>query len=226
MLNEIIISPTELSSRFAGEYDAITHQPYRIGDHVVRCQQCNRVIKADYIDGSCPLCGASPFIAKRFSESNLIPHESRNFAGHTIQTGNESYHTIVLPRHHSICDRSMGLFSWLIFLSALVAPMPLLIEEVALFICEAMFGLEFQVTCVIFSVISFTAAMIIRFRSQTAELWKHSKWGPLLILIPAVSPYILLTAIWLIIAGVSIALAILAVILCVAIMIGFCQGFE
>lgn len=226
MLNEIIISPAELSSRFAGEYDVITHQPYRVGDHVVRCQRCNTVIKADYIDGSCPLCGASPFIAMQFNESNPIIRETQYLADHTTQTRNESHHTIILPRHHFSYNRDMSLFSWLIFLSALVSLMPLLIEDVALFICEAMFGIELPVACIILSIIGFITAMFIRFQTKTADLWKHSKWGPLLTLIPAISPYILLTAMWLIIAGVSIALAILAVVLCVAIMIGLCQGFE
>ena len=226
MLNEIIITPAELSSRFAGEYDVITHQPYRVGDHIVRCQRCSAVIKTDYIDGSCPLCGTSPFIPMQFSESNSILSGSQNRNRLSTQTLNESHNSIVLPRRRFRNDRNMKLFSWLIFLSALVSPMPLLIEEVALFICEAMFGVDFQAAYAILSLIAIIAAVFIRFRNETADLWKRSKWGPALILIPAFSPYILLTAIWLFIAGVSIALALLAVVLCVGIMIGICKGFE
>ena len=226
MLNEIIISPAELSSRFAGEYDVVTHQPYRVGDHIVRCQQCSTVIKADYIDGSCPLCGASPFIAMQFSESSPVSRESWYLSGRANQMRNESGPAIVLPRQHFRYNRDLRLFSWLIFLSALLSPMPLLIEEVALFLCEAMFGVELQVACIFLGVIAIITAMLIRFCDETIELWQHSRWGPMLILVPGISPYALLTAIWLIIAGISIALAVLALVLCVAIMIGICQWYE
>ena len=225
MKYEIEITPSDLASQFAGEYDVITHQPYRIGDHLVRCRQCRAVIKTDYIDGECPLCGASPFVGMQFRPNETRQNENRRVERSHPASQIASQCTIT-PRQRFCYNRNETLLTLLVNISAILSPFPLWIDEVGRFIHDAMFGMDFLTTYVIFGTISFIVSIIIEWRNDTAELWKHSKWGLLLIFIPALCPYLLLAGIWLMIGGLSIVLAIVALALCVAVIIGLFQFFD
>ena len=225
MIHEIIISPADLSTQFAGEYDVITHQPYRIGDHIIRCRQCHTVIKTEYIDGECPLCGASPFVGTQFRPSNSNQSVNRR-TERRPQINHVSAPAAITPRHRFRYNRSERLLSWLITISAILSPLPLWIDAIAEFICEAMFGMGYLAVYIIFAVASLIAALIIECRNDTTELWKHSLWGPVLIPLPAFCPYLLLAGVWIVIGGLSIVLAIAALMLCIAVVMGCFQIFD
>ena len=89
-----------------------------------------------------------------------------------------------------------------------------------------MFGIDFLAAYIIFGVVSFLASLVIEWRTDTIELWKHTKWGLLLIFLPALCPYLLLAGLWLLISGLSIAIAIAALALCLAVIIGIFQIFD
>lgn len=211
MTNELIISQANYSSLFAGERDVITHQPYRIGDRVVRCQRCRAIIKTEFVDTGCPLCGTSPFISTQFSNN-----VSRASYGHS---------SVVSPSRNYRTNRSRSTLFTLLFLSVAASTIPFQIESILPFLSEAMFDMDLSSAFIAVVVVSFITALVVGCRSDTVNYWKHKKAGFLVALVPAFSPYLILALLWLGAFAIGVAIAIAVVALCIGIIVGICSGF-
>lgn len=211
MNNELIISQANYSSLFAGERDVVTHQPYRIGDRVVRCQRCRAIIKTEFVDTCCPLCGASPFVATQFNNTTSRP---------------ANYHSsIVSPSRNYRTNRSRSTLGTLLILSVATSTLPFHIESILPFLSEAMFEMDLASALIAVVIVSIITALVVGFSSDTVNYWKHKRSGFLVALAPAFSPYLILALLWLGAFAISVAIAIAAVALCIAIIVGICSGF-
>lgn len=197
MCEEMIITEADLASRFQGERDLITYSPYHVGDRVVRCSGCRAVIKSEYVSNNrCPLCGRTPFLP-----APVTPTQQG-----VINSGN---------------IRSLTTFLWLLILSVIAAYIPFAFPGATGFLCEASFEIGLGPTLISIGAISLIAAIILYFNRSTRRLWQNCGWGGFLVLVPVSAPYFVLTALWLVV----LALAIAAVIACIALVIGIIACF-
>ena len=211
MNNELIISQANYASLFAGERDVITHQPYHIGDRVVRCQRCRAVIKTEFVDTGCPLCGASPFIPAQFN--NIA---SRTTCGHS---------SVVAPSRHYRTNRSKSSLITLLILAVSASTIPFQIDGALPFLSEAMFDMELSSAFIAVVIVSALTALVIACRSDTVNYWKHKRSGFLIGLLPIISPYLVVALLWLGAFAIGVVIAIAAVALCIALIAGICSGF-
>ncbi len=197
MREEMIITEADLASRFQGERDLITYSPYRIGDRVVRCSGCRAVIKSEYVSNNrCPLCGRTPF----------LPAPVNPTQQGVISSGN---------------IRSLTTFLWLLVLSIIAVYIPFVFPGAIGFLYEASFEIGLGPMLISIGIISLIAAIILYFNRRTRWLWQNSGWGGFLVFVPVSAPYSLLAALWLVV----FALAIAAVIACIALVIGIIACF-
>lgn len=218
MEHEVTISESDLRTRFSGEVDVITHQPYRAGDRIVRCSNCHTIIKTEYIDGgSCPLCN-SPFRTTAFetaTQNNITIQSTR-----PILTTAQSY--MSPSRRHHRYNRSKDTLFYLLALAVCVSMVPFWFDASCNFIEKCTFDIDLVYVYIGMTSINIISSMVIWFSQKAEEIWKHGKWGPLILLIPILSPYGIIATVWAVLLGVGIAI----VGLCFALVIGFFSIFN
>lgn len=202
MTGEYTITQQTYETNFRGEHDALTHQAYAVGDVVVRCGSCRRVIKAEFVDGCCPLCGSAPFtsapvIVQRVSiRTPTYPHRSEN------------------------------LFYWLVSLSTVFSIIPLFFEGASQFLSECMFGLCWDWVYFLIFAAAGIAGLVLALCPTTQRFWVRNRWGPVLLAIPPVTPYAILTCIWAVIGIAYLAVCILMIGIVIGIMCAFIAGMS
>ena len=209
MNNELVITQANYESLFAGVRDVITHQPYRIGDRVVRCQHCRAIIRTEFVDARCPMCGASPFVSAYFNNNDSQPGASR---------------PRVVSRRRYRVHRKRWTLNVLLILAVVTSSLPFQFDGFRWFLYGLMPGLD--QTAALLGVVGVSAitAVVIACRSRIVNYWKHKRSGVLVVLIPAVGPYLLAALLLLAAFALGMLIAIAAVILVVAIIIGFFAG--
>lgn len=205
MQNELIITEHEMLSRFQGERDLVTYAPYHIGDRVVRCGRCHCVVKSEYAQNGCPLCGSTPFFPIPITRSN-------NTATSSVQ----SVHQNVV--------RSKKYYLLFLLLSACVALLPFFSSDLSYLVYEATYGLETEWCFVLFGLVSFGTVLYLYFSKKYSIVWQREPYGFLLAFVPMLAPYLILAGIWLAILVLSIVFYVIAIIICVAVFIGIIAG--
>lgn len=205
MQNELIITEREMNSRFQGERDLVTYAPYHIGDRVVRCGRCHSIVKSEYAQDGCPLCGHTPFFP--------VP----------IVRGQESSSTAVVSTRH-YAYRSKKQYLLFLLLSACAALIPFLSSELTFYIYEATYGLNTEWAFALFGAVSFGVALYLYLNKKYIAIWQRKDTGYLLVFAPVLSPYIVLAGIWLAILVLSIIFYGIAIVICIGIFIGIVAG--
>ena len=192
MHNEMVITDIDIKTRFQEERDLITYEPYRVGDRVVRCGNCRAVIKTEFVSNdTCPLCGCSPFIPAlvNASQENAIVSEK---------------------------SRSLTVYMCLLMLSAMAAYIPFSFSEASRFLCEASFQIGLEATLVFVGLTGIITVAVLYLNVRYRKTWQTAPAGSLLVLTPAAMPYLVLTAVW-VLMGI---LVIMAVLVCCYLVIG------
>ena len=201
MRGELVITADELRTRFQGERDLVTYSPYQIGDRVVRCSCCRSVIKTEFVlAGVCPLCGQRPF----------VPAPVINEDRHHMDEA-----------HYAVHYRSLTCYLVLLILSAGLSLAPLYFPNLYELFYEATFNIGLQNCRIAAGIISSLAAVILYCSDQCRLIWRRSRFGWALLLIPMAVPYITVLAIWAVIFIVSFIIAGFLCALGVAIVFGF-----
>lgn len=190
MRGEMIITETDLVSRFRGERDLITYAPYQVGDRVVRCSHCKAVVKSEFVNHCCPLCSCTPF-----TPAPVDPAQQRIIPSHTV--------------------RSLTTFFWILLLSVVATYIPFAFPGAVVFLDEASLGIGLSTLLISIGVISLITATVLYFNKSTRRFWQDSGWGCFLALAPVSAPYLVLASLW----AVAFALAIAAAIACIALII-------
>lgn len=190
MNHELVITDSDLRTRFNNERDMVTLSPYRVGNRVVRCSSCRTIVKSEFVSGGCPICGHSPFLP--------APVNTRTNGSSAIET------------------RSLTTFLWLLLLSAMAALIPFAFPAMSDFIYEATFGIGFYYSMICVGAVSLIAALITYNNQKGRRMWQNADGGGLLLFIPVGTPYLILGAIWIAIFVISIIIAIA----CIAFVIG------
>lgn len=202
MTGEHTITRQEWERCFRGEHDALTHQAYEIGDAIVRCSNCHRIIKAEFVEGCCPLCGSSPFTS--------IPVITQHVTIHT-------------PQYYR---RSENCFGCLLALSGFLSVVPLLFDGSAQVILKYMFGLSWDVTYFVFLGVTAIASVILALWEPTRTFWIRNRWGPVLLGIPILTPYAVLLCIWAVIGIAYVMISLLMIAVVIGIMCAFIAGLS
>lgn len=190
MNHELVITESDMRTRFNNERDMVTLSPYRVGDRVVRCSSCRTIVKSEFASRGCPICGHSPFLPAPINTSDV--------------------------RTTAIETRSLTTFLWLLLLSAMVSLLPFAFPSMTEFLYEATFGIELCYSMLCVGAVSLIAALITYNNSNGRRRWQNADGGGLLLLIPVGTPYLLLAAIW----AVILVISIIIVIACIAFVIG------
>ena len=224
MRYEMIITDRDLKTRFKGERDLVTYAPYHIGDRVVRCRNSLSVIKTEFIDAQCPLCGHAPFTPAPIQTEQFVIRQSKS-GGMALTPAMSPVRGTV--RHNGNAEhreqRSLPCFLLLLILSAVVALVPFavafFIPEAGEFIYEATCEIGLGYAAAIAGVISLITVLLIYSNDNNRRKWCDAEGGGALVLLPVSTPYMVLAAIWivisllatlLVIAGIIFALGILA----------------
>lgn len=193
MNHELVITESDLRTRFNNERDMVTLSPYRVGDRVVRCSSCRMIVKSEFVSGGCPICGHSPFLP--------APVNTRVVGTSAIET------------------RTFTAFLWLLLLSAAFSLLPFAFPSMAEFLYEATFGINLCYSMLGVGVVSVVAALITYNNSKGRRMWQNTGGGALLLLIPLGTPYLLIAAIWAVIFVISIIIAIACIVFAFGIII-------
>lgn len=158
MNHKMVISESDLITRFNNERDVVTLSPY----HVVRCSSCRTIVKSEFVSDRCPVCGHSPFLPAPINAS-------RN-------------------RSPVIETRSLITFLWLLLLSAAAALIPFAFPDTTEFIYKATFEVGFYYSIICVGAVSAIAALIIYNNRKGRKMWQNANGGGFLLLIPAGAP--------------------------------------
>ena len=180
MDHEMVITQKDLDTRFQGERDLVTYAPYQIGDRVVRCSACHCVVKTEFITNQCPLCGHAPFVPVPV----VAPEDDA-------------------PVRNQRRDRSD--FFWMLMVSAGLSLVPYFIFEGSSFMQEVTFGAAPDQVLLYGSLTALIVALIVY--CSAGKSWEKRE-GSGFVLLPAISPYLLLAGIWALIALSAVLLTI------------------
>ena len=213
MLNELVITQANYQSQFAGERDVVTHQPYRIGDRVVRCRNCLAIIKTEYVDGSCPMCNTTPFVSVSFhGNASRQGGKHPNVVSPRRNWNYRRPENTTWRRFEPFC-RSRRMLMILLVLAVIISGIPLEIRDFRKFIYGIIPDLNLSTAkTVVIGVSAITAVMIACIR-RIADYWKYKRSGFLIPLIPVVSPYLLAAICVLAVWAFHALLAVAAVVL-------------
>lgn len=177
---------------YEGEYDAVTHAPYQLGDVLCRCTHCGRLVREDLLTGGrCPLCG-EPFRAAR-----LRRHRS-----------------VRIP---SAADRRAEGRRWkcLACLLALLAPLPVLIWKEGAAAAFPWLGSGWLTLGVL--IVSAVCAAVTVTDRDLAPLWERRKQALLLAFLPLLVPCGFWLAVWLLVQVLLLMLELLKVLVVIAV---------
>ena len=229
MNNELIITQSNYETLFAGARDVITHQPYRIGDRVVRCRRCRAIIKTEFVDTRCPMCGASPFISVRF-DANVSgtagKHPPAVSPGRYYHASGRHSRAGVSGREYYFC-RSRWTLAILLVLAVVASTFPFRIDGFRKFVSGIMPDMRMSTALVLVVVVSAITAVITACCPALFDCWRFKRSGFLVVLIPVVSPYLaaavcmlVVFVIGILIKAAGILLNIVAHVLCISLLIG------
>lgn len=195
MRGEYILTAEDLRTRFQGERDLITYSPYRVGDRVVRCGSCGRVIKAEFVAGNtCPLCSAS------FRAIPVIPRQAAPV--------------------RAARTRSLKTYLWLLILFAVLSFLPYASPEACYDLQELGFGASLEAMLIYNGTAAGIAALLL-YRNQTCRTaWRSKPAGWLLALLPGFAPVGLLLAARPLIAILEVLAGIFLAFVVIAFLIG------
>ena len=168
MQEEKILTRRDLVTRFANEVDLVLCAPYQVGDRVVRCGSCCRIIKTEYIaDNRCPLCCHGPFLPAPVD----IPAPA----------------ALRAPVRRTPVE-----YLLLLLLSAGAALFPFLYPEQTAALWEWLYLTAMATGAQWIGSAAFFAAMMLFCSRCCRKLWKYTAAGWMTALIPAAIPYIIL----------------------------------
>ena len=183
---------------YAGEYDAVTHAPYRLGDVLCRCERCGGLVREDYTRGGrCPLCG------EVFRGAGFRRHTAVRIRPTPARRG----------RSESAAMKGLAV------LLALLAPLPVLIWDGRAAAIFPWLGTGWIVGITL--TVSVVCAVMIVPDPDMALLWSRRRQGLMLAVLPLLLPYALWLALWLLIQVMiliwGLLKALLAAVLCIAV---------
>lgn len=185
---------------FRGEYDAVTHAPYRIGDVLLRCGHCGVRVREEYVAGVCPVCGA-PFVSA----------PDRTVSGVRI--------TPTRPVCNVRAARQEGSLWILSILMAAASLLPLLRWGDGLAGAFRWLGMGGVMGLTL--TVSLVCALVVATDRDAIRWWKTRRQALWLLLIPLAAPYMFWLALWLLVQALALLWAFLKAvfiaILCIAI---------
>lgn len=195
MQGAIRLTAEDLDFQFADAYDPVLHERYQIGDQVCRCSQCKTILKTEHVDGSCPLCGLTPFVASVVNPPAVI--------GYASASGNTgASRTIVTSRKKQ----------WLVFwcvVASFVALCPIYLFDMNWLFA----GMATKTAAIIVFNIAFITSVILNLCATTQAFWQDNTLGPLLLAVPILAPYAVAAIVWVIIFILGVLLGLLVVVL-------------
>ncbi len=218
-----VLTERELQTRFLGERDAVTLDPYRVGDRVVRCASCKRVVKAEFAANGCPLCGTTPFVPAPVERTpgRAVPARAaapaRTVPARQARAAPAAH---IAPRR----SRPMALFLWLLLLSAAAAALPYAIPDAAAFLVAATFETDSETSLYAILTASIIAAIITYNCRGARQHWRCADSGPWLLLIPICTPYLILAGIWAVLFVLKLLLAVIGVVVVFSMLVGVIAG--
>ena len=205
MRGEMVITEADMQSRFSGERDLITYEPYHVGDRIVECDHCKSIIKTEFITSDvCPVCEYPSF------RESLRPQTTMSAAvRENVPVG---------------VGRSLKVYFWLLLCAAAVALLPYCFESTRNLIASATFGIEMRTAALLTLALSVIAFLVLYLNHSLRASWQFSDGGFLLLLVPTFVPYAILAAIWLVIAAIAVLITILVIAFVIGIISAIVSG--
>lgn len=193
-MRHVIVLTERNFSHYRGEYDAVTHAPYQLGDRLCMCAACRTLVKEEYIaDGTCPVCG------QLFTAQSINPQAAAPIRVTTLHRD-----PVIL---------------WILSIFAVFLSMTLL-QWFAPTIREAYGGISQNTVCFFTLAMAVVTAVIIQNHSAAARCWRQRSWGFWLPFLPAVAPYLVWIAVKLAITALAAVFHMLAAIFVVILVFG------